>query len=179
MLAWLWLATLLVAVLVSAAGGAPSSAIRGFLGLRLSAGATPAPTLGRMLALAAHNLPVVAWPLLLAPAGADRSRRGEALAEVLVLVSLAVNALLVGCALGAYGVRLLAFVPQLPLEWAALAAGASVWLDRGRGSRRLGALRLLCVLAVLVLGAAALETFAVPHSTSSKGRGGITAHGAT
>ena len=81
--------------------------------------------------LAAHNIPIVAWPLLLGVLGAHRHRlaRQSPTASAGVLIA---NTLPVGAALGAYGAALLPYLPQLPLEWAGLALGASAWLVQRR-----------------------------------------------
>jgi hypothetical protein len=75
-----------------------------------------------------------------------------------------VNILPVGAAFGAYGVSLLAYVPQLPLEWTALALGAGSWLvQRQRPLSIPEGLACGLMIAVLLVGAAVLETVAVPH----------------
>jgi len=156
----LWVVTLAAAVSVALALAGPT---RGLLRLRLSPQATPPPSLAVAATLAAHNLPACAWPLLLPAAGAARSRRSSLAAHALLAASLTANATLVGGALGAYGPRLLAYTPQLPLEWLALAAGAAGWLTPH--ARLHGRLRMQMAVLVLasVLAAAALETYAVPH----------------
>ncbi len=170
--ALIWAATVLLAGCVAICGRSADTA-RGLLDLHLSAAATPAPSLARVLGLAAHNLPVVAWPLLLDTAGARGSRTSRRTADALLVASVTANVVPVGAALGAYGPALVAFVPQLPLEWAALALGVTAW--RGikprpdRPHRSLGRLSLIVVLVAL---AASLETFAVPHvSAAGFGRG--------
>ena len=66
--------------------------------------------------------------------------------------------------LGAYGVALLPYIPNVPLEWAALALGASAWLVQRRRplTLREGFVWLALIVGV-VLCAATLETVAVPH----------------
>ena len=74
------------------------------------------------------------------------------------------NVLPVGAALGAYGPPLLAFIPQVPFEWAALALGASAWLMQRREPLAVReGLALFAVIGGLLLCAAVLETVAVPH----------------
>ena len=113
--------------------------------------------------LTAHNIPIAAWPLLLGLAGAQSSRRGRTAADTLVLACMLANVVPVGAALGAYGTALLPYVPQLPLEWAGLAAGYAGWLVQRRrpltARARLAWLALICGL----LAAGVLETAAVPH----------------
>ncbi len=158
----LWTVTLIAAVATRALGFADP--VKALLGLRLSPAATVAPTLPAVAALAAHNLAVCGWPLLLPAASASDGPKRTLAGHALVCASLTVNAALVGAAFGAYGGRLLAYVPQLPVEWLALAAGAAGWFSlparSDAGTRvRAGALVLAAVLA-----AAVGETYAVPHS---------------
>lgn len=153
--------------LVLAAGVAPSTvgvrgSVRQLLGLALKP--DPAPTLGHVLWLAAHNIPIVSWPLLLGVMGAHRSRIGRHLADAIVGGCLLANTLPVGAALGAYGPGLLPYVPQLPIEWGALALGACGWLAHRRNALTVREGLGLFVLIVLVTGCAAVvETVAVPH----------------
>ena len=161
-LALLWALTLL-ADLTTTAIAPLAEAARELLTLRLVPTTNPPPSLGRVLAIAAHNIETAGWPLLLPLLDAQRRRWSRALADIAVVANLAVNAILVGLALGAYDARLLAYVPQLPLEWAGLAvAPADWWLRRtdfARGPRLVPLIAL-----VLLLGLAALlETVCVPH----------------
>jgi hypothetical protein len=134
------------------------------LGIRLDPDRNPPPQLAHVLMLAVHNVPIVAWPLLLGVVGAHRHRTARQIADVVVAACMTANVVIVGAALGAYGVRLVPYLTQLPLEWAALALGSGSWLLQRR--RRL-TLRegLVCfgLIVVVLLGAAALETGAVPH----------------
>jgi hypothetical protein len=124
-----------------------------------------------VVALAAHNFPITAWPVLLGVMGAHRQKLTRRLADVLVAGWLAVNVLPVGAAIGAYGSPLLPYVPQLPLEWAALSLGASGWLlQRHGGIATRAALVLLVLVALTVLGAAALETIGPPHRSRTPPR---------
>lgn len=158
-----WALTLLIAAGVAVAGPGAASFARSVLALRLTP--TAAPSIGHALAIAAHNIPIAAWPMLLAPIGATRSRRGRAIGDALVGACLLANTLPVGAAFAAYGTRLLPYVPQLPLEWAGLAGGPAWWIvvSRGaKGSRRAAAGWFL--LAVALMGAAAfVETWVVPQ----------------
>jgi hypothetical protein len=76
-----------------------------------------------------------------------------------------VNVALGGLALGAYGPRLVPYLPQWPLEWGGLALVLTGW-RRARYQRR-----DLCELLLLSIGAASLiclaallETYAVPQA---------------
>lgn len=159
-----WGVTLLCAGVVALTGGPLQEPVRGLLGLRLNPSRTVRPELAHALALAAHNIPVCCWPLLLGVIGAHRSPVGRRLADVLVAGSVTVNVMQVGLALGAYGLPLLPFVPQLPFEWAALALGATGWrLQRARPLTVRQGVSLLMVAVLLLVFAGFLETFAVPR----------------
>jgi len=137
---------------------------RRILGLTLTAARNPAPNLEHVLALAAHNTPIVAWPLLLGLTGAQRNPLTKRLADGLLLASMMANILPVGVALGAYGRPLLAYIPQLPVEWAGVALGCGSWLIQRRESLSAQQrLAWLVFIIVVMLCAAALETLAVPH----------------
>lgn len=154
-----------IAALVVAAGGAALQVpARHLLALRLSGAVTPTPDVAHVLALVAHNVPVCCWPLLLGVVGAHRNRVARRVADVLVAGGVIVNVLQVGVAFGAYGQPLLAFVPQLPLEWAALALGATGWLKhRCRPLTVRHGISLVGLTGLLLVCAAVIETFGVPH----------------
>ncbi|HXD54967.1 MAG TPA: hypothetical protein VN618_09465 [Solirubrobacteraceae bacterium] len=153
-------ASFLCAVIVAV--GAASSA-RHLIGATL----TPdrAPTVSHVFWLVSVNLPACAWPLFL-PRLVDAHRDGIArrVADSLVVTFFLLNTAQVGAALGAYGAPLLPYLPQVPLEWGGLALGAGGWFcQRRRLIGRKELLATLTVLAVFVIAAALLETFAVPH----------------
>ena len=158
-----WACTLGTAVMVTVAGGAAQKISRSVLGLSLHPAAARGGLLD-VLALAAHNTPIAAWPLLLTTAGAHRGPRLRLAADTAVVACLLVNTVPVGAALGAYGPPVVAFLPQLPLEWAALAVGYASWLQQRHTPlpRRQRVTRLV-VIAGLLAGAAVLETYAVPR----------------
>lgn len=159
-----WLSTLACALLVAAAGGAAQAWLRELIGARLDPALNAPPALGHVLALAAHNLPITAWPILLGVVGAHRSASGRLAADVLVAAALIANTTQVGAALAAYGPPLLSYLPQLPIEWAALALGTSAWLiQRGRPLAFGESIALFALSAAVVLCAALVETVAVPH----------------
>ncbi len=134
------------------------------LGLRLSPTTNSPPDLDRVLGLAAHNIPIVSWPLLLGGLGAHRTTAGRRAADCLVLACVAGNVVPVGAALGAYGSALVAYVPQLPLEWGALCIGADAWFaHRDRPIDASEALRRLALIVSLLSIAAVVETVAAPH----------------
>jgi len=159
-----WAVTLTGAAVVAVAGPRSSVAVRAALDLTLAPGRNPPPSAGHSLALAAHNIPIAAWPLLLGVARIEHSPRARRAADILVLACLLVNAAPVGAALGAYGVRLLPYVPQLPLEWAGLALGYASWLvGRRRALTARERATWLAALVVVLIAAAVVESYAVPH----------------
>jgi hypothetical protein len=159
----IWVVTLGVSAIVAVAGPLKAPT-RHLLGLRLQPSHTPSPRLIHVVTLAVHNLPIAAWPLLLGVVGAHHNHIGRLVADSLVAGCLAVSVLPVGAALGAYGPALLPYIPQLPFEWAALAVGASAWLlQRHRRLTVHEGLALLALTSCMLLSAAVLETYAVPH----------------
>lgn len=83
--------------------------------------------------------------------------------SLFLAVVLIPNTLIVGLAAGAYGGRLLPFLPHLALEWAALAWSAATWslaCTRELSGRTLFALFL--VNCPIILIAAVVEVFATP-----------------
>jgi len=164
----IWMATLSAAALVAIIGTRLSVPARHLLGLRLQADRNPPPQIGHVLALAAHNVPVAAWPLLLGVVGAHHHRLSRHVADTVVLACIIVNTLPVGAALGAYGARLLPYLPQLPLEWAGLALGVSAWLiQRQRPLAVPEGLALFALTVGVLFCAAVVETVAVPHRSAS------------
>ena len=162
--AGVWIATLVPAALVALAGQPLVAPVRHVLGLALTAQRNPPPGVGRVLFSEAHNLPIIAWPLLLGLTGAHRHPLAKHVADGLLTACIIVNALQVGAALGAYGAPLLPYIPQLPVEWGGLALGASAWLiQRQRALTVSEGLGLLALITVVLLCAAVLETVAVPH----------------
>ena len=159
-----WASTL-AAMLVVWFGGEPMRSLtRHALGLRLLARRTPGTELGHILALAAHNIPIASWPLLLGAAGADRHRLTRRLSDCAVVMCVLANTAPVGAALAAYGTALIAFVPQLPMEWAGIALGAGAWVVQRR--RTIGARERLLwfgAITAVLLCAAILETTVAPH----------------
>jgi len=136
------------------------------LALDLHAHIRPAPpaaisTFGSLLIT---NLRATAWPLVPGVLGAERSRFSRWLVHSAVLISVAVNLLPVGAALGVYRSELVPYLPHLPLELYAITAGPATWLliARGRCSGRQLPLVALSI-SVALAGAAFLETWAVPQ----------------
>ncbi len=159
-----WIATLVPAGLIALVGRTLALPVRHLLGLALTAQRNPPPHIAHVLALAVHNIPIAAWPLLLGLLGAHRNRPATHVADGVLLACIILNTLPVGAALGAYGMAVLPYLPNVPLEWGGLALGASAWLTQRRQALTLPeGLGLLALTAGVLLCAAALETIAVPH----------------
>lgn len=108
--------------------------------------------------LVAHNFAVCAWPLALRVLRMHRSRFTRITFGIPVVVALIANGALVGLALGTYGLRLLPFLPHLPIEWAALVSGCAGWFMEDALRPRW----IWVLVGVLVATAAAIETWAAP-----------------
>jgi hypothetical protein len=106
-----WTLTLAPAAAIALAGHPFTQPARHLLELTLTAQNNAPPQLAHVLGLAAHNIPIVSWPLLLGVLGAHRNRLARHVTDGFLLVWLIANTLPVGAALGAYGV---AVVPYLP-----------------------------------------------------------------
>lgn len=157
-----WGVTLGCALLVAALPGA-SGLVADWFAAQLTAEANPPPAVRDALGVALHNLQVLGFPFLLAAARLGQGRLRPVL-DVLVAGAVVVQAGLVGAALGAYGARLLPFVPHLPFEWLALASSVAVWLVARRRpvtARELATFAAVFAAALLV--ACALELYATPH----------------
>ncbi len=160
----IWLATLAPAALVVLVGRPLVLPVRRLLRLTLSAQRNRPPHVGHILALAAHNIPIACWPLLLGVLGTHRHRIAMRVADGLLLAAMVANTLPVGVALGAYGTAVLPYLPHLPLEWGGLALGASGWrLQRQRALTVSQGIAVFALIAFVLLAAAALETAGVPH----------------
>jgi hypothetical protein len=159
-----WLGALAAAALVTLVGRPLVLPGRRVLGATLSAQANPPPQLGHILVLAAHNIPIFSWPLLLGVLGAHHRRLATHVADGVVVAAIFVNTAQVGVGLGAYGWALLPYLPQVPLEWAAAALGASGWLVQRRAALTVReGLGLFALIAGVLVCAAIVETVAVPH----------------
>jgi hypothetical protein len=124
-------------------------------------------TLGTAAGIFANNLWLLAVPFALCLLGYNTDRVSRHTGDLLVLVLVAVNALRVGVELGRWRGQLIPYVPQLPLEWTALAIAASVWLTARTQAVSRRRLRILAAAIVLLLTtAAAVETWGTPHRDS-------------
>jgi hypothetical protein len=160
----IWIATLAPAALVALVGQPLALPARHLLALALTAQRNPPPHVGHVLAVAAHNIPIASWPLLLGVLGAHHHRLATHIADGVLLACIIVNTLPVGAALGAYGGAVLPYLPHLPLEWGGLALGASAWLVQRRQALTVSeGIGLFLLIACVLLCAAVLESVGVPH----------------
>lgn len=160
----IWTMTLGIVLLVAVGGARLQTAVSGLIGARLDPQLNPPPQIGHVLALSAHNLPIEAWPVLLGVVGAHKHPLVRKVADVLVGACMTANVGVVASALGAYGLALVPYLPQLPLEWAGLALGTGCWLVQRRQALTLReGVACVALIAGVLLGAAVLETVAVPH----------------
>jgi hypothetical protein len=149
--------------LLTALGG-----LAGHIAPGLAPGGGPHPTLRGnvtdMLSILGTNLRLLAVPFALALLGFQRSRRAQGFGDLLVGAVVTVNALRVGLALGRYGTELIPYIPQLPIEWLALALSTSAWMSARRGAqpRELRTTALLAVLAAVT--SASIEVLLTPHT---------------
>jgi hypothetical protein len=124
----------------------------------------PAPTLGAFSSLLLTNVRATAWPLVPVALRAEQSCTLRRIVHGAVLISLGANVLPVGAALGVYRFRVTLYLPHLPLELYAITAGASSWLLVARGRHKNAHLAAVGIsIGAALLGAAFLETWAVPH----------------
>lgn len=160
----LWAATLASAALVALAPSALRARVRAALALALTPAQNPPPTAGRILALSAHNIPIAAWPLLLGLITAGSEAHARRAGDWLVRFAVLANTLPVGAALGAYRTALIAYIPQLPIEWAALAVGYGSWqVQKAHALSGRGRLSSLLLVGALMLLAALVESCGTPH----------------
>ena len=155
----LWLLTIVPAIVVGALPGA-SDALRNRLAFALTPheGSTP-----ELLGIAETNARVV---LVIALGAWARSRApGLHLAsDLLIGVIVAVNAVLVGVAVGAYGASALPWLVHLPLEWTALALVLGLHrVGRRRTIRARGCVLVTAVALALVGLGALVETYLTPQ----------------
>ncbi len=143
-------------------------AIAAVIAPSLASSTRPHPTLTGSLAdglsILANNLRLLGLPFLLWVLRFADSRLGRMLGDLTVSVMVAISTVTVGIALGRWRVRLIPYLPHLPLEWAALTVAVATWLLIRTGHAHIHQLLALgSTVAVLLFAAAALETWATPH----------------
>ena len=148
--------------------------IIGLLAPSLGGSTDPHPSLtgstGDALSILANNLRVLAVPFLLWVLRFQASRPGRLIGDLATLAVAALSSVTIGIALGAWGSRLIPYIPNLPAEWAALIVAVASWLlvkDQPVTARQM--LALAFTVTALLCAAAALETWATPHRHSTRG----------
>jgi len=134
----------------------------------LAGSSRPHPTLTGSLGDAAgilqNNARVLAAPFLLVVLDFPQSSLGRRAGDLIVGALTAASTIPVGLELGRWQGRLLPYLPQLPLEWAALAVAVHVWISGRSGRAPTHRLMVLAGLTLaLLIAAASLETWATPH----------------
>jgi hypothetical protein len=143
-------------------------ALVGLLAQGLAPGGSPRPTLQGsvtdVLSILATNLRLLSVPFALGALGFQGSRRARAFGDVLVGAMVTLNALRVGLALGRYGTGLIPYIPQLPVEWLALALSTSAWIAARRQAQRQTLRTRALQTLVAAATAAAIEALLTPHA---------------
>jgi hypothetical protein len=160
------------------------TAVGGLLGVlapALAGNVRPHPaltgTLGTAAGIFANNLGLLSVPFGLCLLGYNTDRVSRHTGDLLLLVLVTVNALRVGVELGRWRGQLIPYVPQLPLEWTALAIAASVWLAaRTQPVSRRRLMILAAAIVLLLAAAAAFETWGTPHRKSQTGEVSTSVH---
>lgn len=163
--------TLLIATTIVALTAA--AAIASAVWPELGPGRQPHPTLhgtpGEVASILATNARTLIAPMLLAAGRWHTGRATRQLGDVVVAALVISNPVMIGLALGRHPIELLEYLPHLPLEDAALAIAASAWVARrvrrGDDSPPASTARYAAVTAAVVLLAAIVETYAVPHAS--------------
>lgn len=121
-------------------------------------------TLSQAASIAANNLLIAGSILLVAVLQPRVGRLGRLVCDGLVVSIVARSALLVGAVIGATGSPIAPFLVHLPFEWAGVGVAAGAWLHARRTAlTRRELLSLAAVCLVLLLIAAAIETYATPR----------------
>lgn len=121
-------------------------------------------SLGDALGILQNNLRVLAAPYLLGVLGFPRNHVARRAGDLLILALTAGSTLPVGIELARWRARLLPYLPQLPVEWAALTVALSAWLlIRTTTAPRRQVAALAAVTVALLSVAASLETWCTPR----------------
>ena len=124
-------------------------------------------SLADALGILQNNLRVLAAPYLLGVLGFPRNRVARRAGDLLVLALAAGSTLPVGIELARWRARLIPYLPQLPVEWAALTVAVSAWLlIRTTTPLRRQVAVLAAVTVALLAVAASLETWCTPRRSA-------------
>lgn len=122
-------------------------------------------SLGEIASLAAHNAGVALLPLGLLAIGWDQLRGVERAGDALIAGMLIANGASIGRGFAQAGSELFAYLPHLPLEWAALALPAGAWFAfraRPPRERARALVHVAALTGLLVVLAAVVESLTVP-----------------
>jgi hypothetical protein len=135
-------------------------------------------TVGATLTILENNVRVLAVPFLLSAFRFPATRIGRYAGDLLIVGVTAANSVAVGVELGRWHDRLIPYIPQLPLEWAALTVAGCAWLVARKNNTHACELTVLASITVLLLiGAASLETWCTPHRHPGSTTGLLAADG--
>jgi hypothetical protein len=155
----LWMITALAAL---------AGAVDPGLALAVAPHPTLHPTFGAWASILVANARILSIPVLLSLLGVQQHRVGRGLGDVTVIAILLLNGALAGVELGRWGLALIPYLPQLPLEWLAVGVAAGSWMTsrtpRNSGIDRRGLLATAALTAGLLAGAAAVEVLLTPHA---------------
>jgi hypothetical protein len=140
----------------------------------LGPGTRPHPTLtpgfSTALSIWQSNLRVLAVPFILAALRFADTPLGRTVGDVILGALTTYSTFTVGLAIGRWRWTLIAYLPHLPFEWAALSFAVGAWLlVRHHAVDWPGLAGLAGVIVVLLIGAAVLETWATPHRGADVG----------
>jgi hypothetical protein len=155
----LWADTILFALVALPFAGH----LQAVFGYRLVPAQPGTPSMAALIAV--NNMREAGIAFLFAVLRIGARRWLVVLGDVVVSAALTVNVARAGLVLGSYGLGLLHFLPQWPLEWAGLAFALAAWRRTRSGRRDPLELTLLAIAtAILLCVAALLETYAVPQN---------------
>ncbi len=158
------IATAIAAVWALTAAGAVLEPLLPGLAPRGRPHPTLEPTLAAGADILAGNLRVLAAPYLLAAFRWPETERTRTLGDVIIAAVVIENTLAVGLALGRFGDQLVPYLPQLPLEWAALAATLAAWRTARTGPRARVLVAYATATLALAASAAECEVLIAPHA---------------
>ncbi|MDQ6815778.1 MAG: hypothetical protein M3018_00005 [Actinomycetota bacterium] len=93
------------------------------------------PTLAAVSSIFRTNARVLAVPFVLVLSRFGSGRRSRSAGDAILALTIGTSAATVGLVLGHTGSRLLPYIPQLPVEYAAAAVAAAVWIAHRRDCR--------------------------------------------
>jgi hypothetical protein len=123
------------------------------------------PGIAAYSSILANNVRVLCLPILLTALGLQQHRLTRCVGDIAVAGMLTLNGLLVGVELGRWQLQLIAYLPQLPVEWLAAGFAAATWITgRNRAADRHHVLAMALAVGALLCIAAAIEVLLTPHA---------------